>query len=96
MSPFGQGYGSMSTPTKELERLALTQSLEHFGNPVLRWMIASVAISTDPAGNIKPDKSKSSQKIDGVVATIMAIGQMMTDQAGEDKNPYASRGMRSL
>lgn len=96
MSPFGQGYGSMSTPTKELERLTLTQNLEHFGNPVLRWMIASVAISTDPAGNIKPDKSKSTQKIDGVVATIMAIGQMMTDQAGEDKNPYASRGMLSL
>ena len=96
MSPFGQGYGSMSTPTKELERLALTQNLEHFGNPVLRWMISSVAISTDPAGNIKPDKSKSSQKIDGVVATIMAIGQMMTDLAGDDNNPYASRGMRSL
>lgn len=96
MSPFGQGYGSMSTPTKELERLALTQNLEHYGNPVLRWMISSVAISTDPAGNIKPDKSKSSQKIDGVVATIMAIGQMMTDLAGDDNNPYASRGMRSL
>ena len=96
MSPFGQGYGSMSTPTKELERLVLTRLLEHFGNPILRWMMASVAITTDPAGNIKPDKSKSSQKIDGVVSTIMGIGQMMTDQAGDDKNPYASRGMRSL
>lgn len=96
MAPFGQGYGSMSTPTKELERLALTGNLEHFGNPVLRWMIASVAISTDPAGNIKPDKSKSSQKIDGVVAAIMGIGEMMSEQASEDSNPYASRGMLGL
>ncbi|MBP5172784.1 MAG: terminase large subunit [Bacteroidales bacterium] len=96
MSPFGQGYGSMSAPTKELERLALTQQLEHFGNPVLRWMIASVAISTDPAGNIKPDKSKSSQKIDGVVAVIEAVGQMLTEMADDDKNPYASRGMLSF
>lgn len=97
MSPFGQGFGSMSTPTKELERLVLTQKLEHFGNPVLRWMMASVAIVTDAAGNIKPDKSKSTQKIDGVVATIEAIGQMMTDKADmDDKNPYATRGMLSL
>lgn len=87
----------MSTPTKELERLVLTQKLEHFGNPVLRWMMASVAIVTDAAGNIKPDKSKSTQKIDGVVATIEAIGQMMTDQSDlDDKNPYATRGMLSL
>ncbi len=97
MSPFGQGFGSMSTPTKELERLVLTQKLEHFGNPVLRWMMASVAIVTDAAGNIKPDKSKSTQKIDGVVATIEAMGQMMTDKADmDDKNPYATRGMLSL
>lgn len=95
MSPFGQGYASMSTPTKELERLALTGELEHFGNPVLRWQIASVAISTDPAGNIKVDKRKSSQKIDGVVSSIMAIGQMMTE-ASNDNNPYAGRGLRSF
>lgn len=96
MEPFGQGYASMSTPTKELERLALTQQLEHFGNPVLRWMIASVAIATDPAGNIKVDKSKSSQKIDGVVALVEAIGQLLSDMSKPDKNPYASRGMRSF
>ena len=96
MSPFGQGYGSMSAPSKELEKLVLSEKIIHFNNPVLRWMIASTTISTDPAGNIKPDKRKSSQKIDGVVASIMAIGEMMTYMAKEEKNPYQSRGMRSF
>ena len=96
MSPFGQGYGSMSAPTKEFEKMVLNKKLEHFGNPVLRWMMSSVAIQRDPAGNIKPDKRKSSQKIDGVVASIMALGEMMTVMANEESNPYNSRGLRSL
>ena len=96
MSPFGQGYGSMSAPTKEFEKLVLTQKLEHMKNPVLRWMMSSVALMRDPAGNIKPDKRKSSQKIDGVVAAIMALGEMMTAMAESDKNPYNTRGMLSL
>ena len=93
MSPFGQGYASMSFPSKEFEKQVLTRRMEHFGNPVLRWMISSVAISTDPAGNIKPDKRKSSQKIDGVVAAIMANGEYLTWFAkDEEENPYAERG----
>lgn len=52
--------------------------------------------TTDPAGNIKPDKEKSVQKIDGIVAGIMALGEWMTKQADEDDNPYNSRGMLSL
>lgn len=96
MSPFGQGYGSMSAPTKELEKMVLTQNIEHFENPVLRWMMSSVAIQRDPAGNIKPDKRKSSQKIDGVVAAIMAMGEMMTAMANQNDNPYNFRGMRTL
>jgi phage terminase large subunit-like protein len=96
MSPFGQGYGSMSVPSKEFEKMVLAGKIEHFGNPVLRWMLASTAIQTDPAGNIKPDKRKSSQKIDGIVASIMALGEMMTAKAKEEKNPYQSRGMRSF
>ena len=95
-SPFGQGYGSMGAPTKEFEKIVLTQKLEHFGNPVLRWMIASTVIKTDPAGNIKPDKEKSVQKIDGIVASIMALGEWMTAQSEEDNNPYNQRGMLSL
>lgn len=96
MSPFGQGYGSMSAPTKEYEKMVLTGRLEHFGNPVLRWMMASVALQMDPAGNIKPDKRKSSQKIDGVVASIMALGEMMTALAEMDSNPYEYGGIRDL
>ena len=95
-NPFGQGYGSMSAPTKEFEKLVLTERIEHFGNPVLRWMIASTVVMTDPAGNIKPDKAKSSQKVDGVVAAIMALGEWMTDQAKDESNPYNQRGMLSL
>ena len=53
----------------------LTEKIEHFGNPVLRWMLASTVVKTDPAGNIKPDKEKSVQKIDGIVAGIMALNQ---------------------
>lgn len=95
-SPFGQGYGSMGAPTKEFEKLVLTEKIEHFGNPVLRWMMASTVVKTDPAGNIKPDKEKSTQKIDGIVASIMALGEWMTAQAEEDTNPYSQRGMLSL
>ena len=84
------------TPPKEFEKMVLQGKVEHFGNPVLRWMMSSVAIQRDPAGNIKPDKRKSSQKIDGVVASIMALGEMMTAMADEDSNPYNSRGLRSL
>ena len=95
-NPFGQGYGSMSAPTKEFEKLVLTGKIEHFGNPVLRWMLASTLVKTDPAGNIKPDKEKSTQKIDGIVAAIMALGEWMTAQANDERNPYENRGLLTL
>ena len=92
MNPFGQGFISMSQPTKMFEELVLTKKLEHFGNPVLRWAVSNVEIRRDPAGNIKPDKGKSRQKIDPVVASIMALGEMMTHRKEED-DPYESRGL---
>lgn len=95
-NPFGQGYGSMSAPTKEFEKLVLTGKIEHFGNPVLRWMLASTLVKTDPAGNIKPDKEKSTQKIDGIVASIMALGEWMTAQTDDESNPYENRGLLTL
>ena len=95
-NPFGQGYGSMSAPSKEFEKLVLSGRIEHFGNPVLRWMLASTVIKTDPAGNIKPDKEKSVQKIDGIVASIMALGEWMTAQAAEENDPYSKRRMLSF
>jgi phage terminase large subunit-like protein len=71
--PFGQGYKDMSPPTKELMKLTLEKKLAHSGNPVLRWMMDNIFIRTDPAGNIKTDKGKSTEKIDGAVALIMAL-----------------------
>ena len=73
MVQFGQGYKDMSSPTKELMKLTLEQTLAHNGHPVLRWMMDNIFIRRDPAGNIKPDKEKSTEKIDGAVAMIMAL-----------------------
>lgn len=95
-NPFGQGYGSMSAPTREFEKLVLTGRIEHFGNPVLRWMLASTVVKSDPAGNIKPDKERSTQKIDGIIASIMALGEWMTAQAADERNPYENRGLLTL
>ncbi len=71
--PLGQGFASMSAPTKELEKLILSGQIRHGGHPVLRWMVGNVAVEQDPAGNIKPSKKKSTEKIDGVVALVMAL-----------------------
>ena len=71
--PFGQGFKDMSPPTKELMKLTLEQKIAHAGHPVLRWMMDNIFIRTDPAGNIKADKEKSTEKIDGAIATIMAL-----------------------
>jgi phage terminase large subunit-like protein len=75
MVAFGQGFASMSAPTKELEKLILGKKLIHSGHPVLRWMLANVAVQQDPAGNNKPDKEKSGEKIDGITAGIMALAR---------------------
>lgn len=74
--PFGQGFGSMSSPSKELEKYVTGQTLEHGANPVARWMASNVSIKQDAAGNIKPEKDKSTGRIDGIVALIMSIGAM--------------------
>jgi phage terminase large subunit-like protein len=70
---FGQGYASMNWPTKKLEELVLGGKLAHGGHPVLRWMASNVAIQQDAADNWKPSKKKSSDRIDGIVALIMAV-----------------------
>ncbi|MDY4798995.1 MAG: terminase TerL endonuclease subunit [Bullifex sp.] len=71
--PFGQGFKDMSPPTKELMKLVLEKRIAHGGHPVLSWMMDNIFIRTDPAGNIKPDKEKSTEKIDGAVALVMAL-----------------------
>lgn len=71
---FGQGYASMSGPMKQTEILILNGKIAHGGNEPMRWMASNVAVEMDAAGNIKPNKKKSTEKIDGIVALIEAIG----------------------
>jgi len=82
--PMGQGFASLSAPTKELEKLLLAGKFRHGGHPVLRWMFSNVAIQQDSAGNMKPAKDKSFEKIDGVMATVMACGRAMVAPAEEE------------
>ena len=77
-APFGQGFVSMSAPTKQFERVVLDGALLHKPDPVLDWMLHNVALAFDPAGNIKVTKQKSGGKVDGIVAAIMALGEFMT------------------
>lgn len=90
--PFGQGFKDMSPPMKELMKLTLEQKLAHGGNPVLRWMADNVYIRTDPAGNIKADKEKSTEKIDGMIATIMALDRAIRCGNVVTESIYESRG----
>ncbi|MGF7184722.1 phage terminase large subunit-like protein [Desulfitispora alkaliphila] len=82
--PFGQGFKDMSPPTKDLMRLTLSGQIAHGGHPVLRWMADNIVVRTDPAGNIKVDKEKSSEKIDGIVALIMALARAQFNPSGDD------------
>ena len=83
----------MSPPTKELMKLTLEQKLAHGGHPVLRWMMDNIFIRTDPAGNIKPDKEKSTEKIDGAVATIMALDRSIRCGGNTGSSVYDERGL---
>lgn len=80
---FGQGYRDMTAPTKEFEKLVLSGRLRHGGHPVLRWMASTISVETDAAGNLKPSKKKSTDRIDGIVAAIMALGRAMLGARGE-------------
>jgi phage terminase large subunit-like protein len=90
MSPFGMGYKSLSPPTKHIEAKVLEGQIVHFGCPVLRWQISNVQVATDPAGNIKPAKDKSTDKIDTVMAMIMATGEMIYTEK-ETQSVYQDR-----
>ena len=94
--PFGQGFASMSPPTKELMKLTLEQRIAHGGHPVLRWNMDNIFVRTDPAGNVKPDKEKSTEKIDGAVATIMALDRAIRCGNTTSESVYDSRGILVL
>lgn len=94
--PFGQGFKDMSPPTKELMKITLEQKLAHGGHPVLRWMMDNIFVRTDPAGNIKADKEKSTEKIDGAVATIMALDRAIRNEGNVSGSVYDDRGILVL
>ena len=91
--PFRQGWKTMSPPTKELEKLVVSRKLRHGGNPVLRWMAGNVAVAQDPAGNLKPARDKSFEKIDGIVAVIMALGRAMLEPEETGGSIYEEEGL---
>jgi phage terminase large subunit-like protein len=91
--PFGQGFKDMSPPTKELMKLTLEQRIAHGGHPVLRWNMDNIFVRTDPAGNIKADKEKSTEKIDGAIATIMALDRAIRCGNNNCASVYDNRGL---
>lgn len=95
MVPFGQGFKDMSPPSKELFKLLMEGNIIHGGNPVLKWMAGNVVMRQDPAGNIKPDKEKSVEKIDGIVASIMALDRCIRNRTGSG-SVYDERGVISF
>lgn len=97
VAQMGQGFASMSAPTKELMRLIMAQKIAHAGNPVLRWMAENVVVVSDSAGNIKLDKGKSREKIDGMVALVMAVDRMVRHASGKPaESIYEQRGVRVI
>lgn len=93
MAQFGQGYSSMSPPTKELMNLVLERRIAHGNNPVLRWMADNVFVETDSTGNIKPSKKKSTEKIDGIVALVMALDRAIRVGNVSTSSVYDERGL---
>ena len=91
--PFGQGFKDMSPPTKEFYKLLMEGSIIHGGNPVMAWMAGNVVVDTDPAGNIKPTKAKSPEKIDGIVAAIMALDRCIRNEGQQQGSVYDERDM---
>ena len=95
MVPFGQGFRDMSPPSKELYKLLMEGNIVHGGHPVLKWMAQNVVMRNDPAGNIKPDKERSVEKIDGIVALIMGLDRAIRYN-DNSTSVYDSRGLLIL
>ncbi|WP_234821548.1 terminase large subunit [Mycolicibacter virginiensis] len=105
MITMGQGFASMSAPTKDLQRLIklgakvdddgvpVKPMIRHGGNPLLRWMVDNFAVAMDPAGNVKPDKANAGDKIDGVVALIMGLARALAAREAEGTSAYEDEGL---
>lgn len=87
-----QGYKSLSNPTKELMAWVLSRKLNHLNNPVLNWNAGNIVVSTDAAGNIKPDKSKARERIDGIAALVDAMFLALSQQY----SVYSDRGVITI
>jgi phage terminase large subunit-like protein len=85
MVEFRQGFKTFSEPTKRFLGMILDRQIHHGSNAVLNWMASNIVVTQDPAGNLKPDKAKSSEKIDGLVAKIMALARAL--MSGETPEP---------
>ena len=92
ISPMGQGWLSMNSPCKELQRLVISGALDHGGNPLLAWAASNTVAKEDPAGNLKPDKSASTKRIDPIVATINAIAVSLI-AGGPKESVYEDGGV---
>lgn len=90
-----QGYATMSEPSKDYEALVVSHRLVTRNNPVLRWEANNAMSVQDAAGNIKPDKVASRKRIDGVVASIMAVGRAL-QAAAQGGSIYSSRGLTTI
>ena len=92
MNKIIQGYRSLSQPTKDLEVLIVSGKFVHFDNAPLKWQFGNVVITQDPAGNIKVDKDKSKDNVDGVAATVNAMYTYQYWTANQaPENPYEKR-----
>jgi phage terminase large subunit-like protein len=96
MFEFRQGFASMAYPTREFFRLLEARKILHGGHPVLKWCASNMSVQTDAAGNVKPDKQRSTDRIDGVVAEIIAIGRATAIDSGLGKSVYEERGIRII
>lgn len=101
MVAMGQGYASMSAPLKQLKHLLLAGTARrpmyrHGGNPAMRWQVDNLAVSMDPAGNVKPDKAKSAEKIDGVAAAVMALDAAINPGEHDEESAYERGGLTTV
>lgn len=92
LTPVNQSMASLSSPSKELEKLLVSKKIRHGGNPVLRWMASNVAVKHGPEGQIKPDKKASAEKVDGIPAVIDALHRAMVTPT-EGPSVYETRGV---
>jgi phage terminase large subunit-like protein len=92
---YQQSIRYMSVPTKWVETEILQHNLNLLDNPVVRWMFRNVVVYIDPNANVKLDKARSRNKIDGVVALVDAVGGWLTKDASK-KPAYHDHGLRSI